>query len=278
MSDDSTRTPPGLDRVWAALRRQGYALTNDRAIGLSEKFRKDFRETYFNDSVLRHDSGDMPEDRKRARDVIHYEWRGDALDLKEHATITITDRADIPGQRDHSRVLLLDDPRGEKLVRALLSLVPAERREFDGTFGVNMFRTFTNVVSKLHRDYEQFVITYVLDRVGGGAETSLYERGDVTDDGTVPADAKPVLRHQLNPGEVIIFDDERFRHGATPLEAPADDSTRRDALVCTIDYHETYLAASASGCCGRVPRDHRPSRRSAGPRLGSWLAGPGFPG
>jgi 2OG-Fe dioxygenase len=246
VSDESTRTPLGLDRIWAALRRQGYALTNERAIGLPEKLRQDFRKKYFSDSVLRHDHGDWPIDRKRARDVIRYQWRDAHLDLREHGTITITDRADIPGRRDHSRVMLLSDPQAEVLVRTLLHLVPAEKRQPDGTFGVNLFRTFTNVVSKLHRDDEQFVITYVLSRVGCGAETSLYERGDVTEDGKAIANAKPVLRHQLNPGEIIIFDDERFRHGATPLEAPADESTRRDALVCTVDYYETYLAASAS--------------------------------
>ena len=246
MSDDSTRMPPGLDHVRAALRRHGYALTNDRAIGLSEEFRKDFRERYFKDGVLRHDPGDRPVDRERARDVIRYEWRGDDLDVEEYGTITITNRADIPGERDHSRVMLLDEPRGDQLVRALLSLVPVKKRQSDGTFGVNLFRTFTNVVSKLHRDDEQFVITYVLDRVGGGAETALYEPGDVTDDGKPIVDAEPVLRHQLNPGEIIIFDDERFRHGATPLEARAGEATRRDALVCTVDYRETYLAASGA--------------------------------
>lgn len=246
MSDEPTRTPPGLDHVWAALNRQGYALTDDRAIGLPDNFRKDFRETYFNDSVLRHDPGDLPVDRKRARDVIRYKWCGDDLDLTEHGTITITDRADIPGKRDHSRVMLLEDPRGEKLVRTLLSLMPANERERqpDSTFGVNLFRTFTNVVSKLHRDNEQYVITYMLGREGGGAETRLYERADVTDDGQSAADAKPVFRRQLNPGDIIIFDDERFRHGATPLKAAPGETTRRDALVCTIDYRETYLAAS----------------------------------
>jgi hypothetical protein len=244
VSDEPTRTPPGLDRVWAALNRQGYALTDDRAIGLADDFRKNFREKYFNDGVLHHDPGDFPVDRKRARDVIRYRWRGDDLGLTEHGTITITDRADIPGERDHSRVMLLEDPRGQELVRTLLSLVPASKRQPEGTFGVNLFRTFTNVVSKLHRDDEQYVVTYVLDRDGGGAETRLYERADVTHDGQPLADAKPVLSHQLNPGEIIIFDDERFRHGATPLEAVPGETTRRDALVCTVDYRETYLAAS----------------------------------
>ena len=246
MSDEPTRTPPGLDRAWAALNRQGYALTDDRAIGLPDNFRKDFREKYFNDTVLRHDPGDWPVDRKRARDVIRYTWRGDDLDLTEYETTTITDRADIPGKRDHSRVMLLEDPRGEQLARTLLSLLPSRERELqpDSTFGVNLFRTFTNVVSKLHQDKEKYVITYVLDREGGGAETRLYERADVTDEGQPKAGAQPALCHQLNPGEIIIFDDERFRHGATPLEAARGEITRRDALVCTVDYRKTYLAAS----------------------------------
>jgi 2OG-Fe dioxygenase len=244
VSDEPNRTPPGLDRVWAALDRQGYALTDDRAIGLPDTFRKGFRETYFNDTVLRHDPGDLPVDRKRARDVVRYEWRGDDVRLTEHGTITITDRADIPGSRDHSRIMLLENQCGKELVRRLLSLVPAARRQSEGTFGVNLFQTFSNVVSKLHRDDEQYVITYVLDREGDGAVTDLYESADVTGDGQPATGAKPVLRHQLNPGEIIIFDDERFRHGATKLKAAPGESTRRDALVCTVDYPGTYLATS----------------------------------
>jgi hypothetical protein len=244
VSDEPTRTPPDLDHVWAALTLHGFALTNDRAIGLPENFRASFRETYFNDATLRHDRGDRPVDRKRARDVIRYRWRGDELDVTEHETITITDRAEIPGPRDHSRVRLLEDSRGEDLIRTLLRLVPAGERQSDGTFGVNLFRTFTNVVSKLHRDDEQYVITYVLDHKGDGAETRLYESADVADDGQPNEGAKPVLRHQLNPGEIIIFDDERFRHDATPLETGPGETTMRDALVCTVDYRQTYLVAS----------------------------------
>jgi hypothetical protein len=251
------------------MRRHGYALTNDRAIGLPENFRESFRATYFNDSVLRQDVGDRPIDRKRARDVIRYKWRNADLVLKEHGTITITDRADIPGKRDHSRVELLSNPQAKDMVRAFLELVPPGQRQSDGTFGVNLFQTFTNVVSKLHRDDEQFVITYVLDRVGGGAETSLYERDDVTEDGKAIADAKPVLRRQLNPGEIIIFDDERFRHGATPLETPTGEATRRDALVCTVDYRETYLAARGLTLVVRL------AMRSIGGPVALWLHGLG---
>ena len=241
MSDDATRTPPGLDHVWAALRRQGHALTNDRAIGLPDELRQDFRETYFSDSVLRHDAGDLPIDRKRARDVIRYQWRDADLDLREHGTITITDRADIPGKRDHTRVMLLDNPQATELVRTLLHLVPAENRQSDGTFGVNLFRTFTDVVTRPHHDHEEFIILYVLGRAGGGAESRLYHPADIPDAGQ--PSAKPIFRRALDPGELLIFEDRLFKHDATPLEAPPGGTAMRDVLVCTVDYRETYLAA-----------------------------------
>lgn len=243
MSDEPTRTPPGLNNAWADLKLHGYALTNDRAMGLSEKFRESFRDTYFNDSVLRRDPGDRPADRKRARDVIRYQWRDDGLHLQEHDTITITDRSGIAGKRDHKRVRLLNDPQAARLVRAFLILVPPRKRQADGTFDVNLFRTFTNIVSGPHCDNEQFCLIYLLDRVGGGAETYLYKSGDVPDRGEPTA--KPIFRHQLNPGEIIIFEDKRFKHGATPLEAPPGETAMRDAVVCTIDYRETYLAGTS---------------------------------
>ena len=243
MSDESTGTPPDLDNVWAALDRQGYALTDDRAIGLPEQARKYFRETYFNDSTLRCDAGDRPANRRRARDVIRYQWRDSHLDVQEHDTITITDRGDMAGKRDHQRVLILDDPQGGDLVRALLALVPPHRREPDGTFGVNLFRTFTDVVTRPHNDLEPYCVFYVLERVGGGAETYLYRAEDVTEQGEPTAE--PVLRHQLNPGEIIIFDDRLFTHGATPLEPPVGGTAVRDALICTVDHPQTYLGAAA---------------------------------
>ena len=55
--------------------------------------------------------------------------------------------------------------------------------------------------------------------------------------------AEPVLQQQLNPGDIIIFDDKRFRHGATPLVGSRRRAAQRDALVCTVDYPATYLEA-----------------------------------
>jgi len=199
VSDDSSRTPSiGFGNAWAALADQGYVLTDDKMIGLPNKFRQGFLDKYFNDDTLRHDDGDWPVDRKRARDVVGYEWRDGRLHLREHDTITLTDRAGIPGKREHKRVWLLDDPQADTFVRTFLSLVPPDRRRSGGTFGINLFRTFTDVVTKPHHDDEEFIMLYVLNRIGDGAESYLYRPGDVTEAGEPTAD--PVRRHQLNPG------------------------------------------------------------------------------
>jgi hypothetical protein len=241
VSDDPNGNRPSLDRVWAALTGQGYILTTEEEIGLPAKFRDNFRQTYFTDAHIRHDPGDRPADRKRARDVIRYWWRDGDLRLKEHDTIAITDRADIPGRREHSRVRLLEDPQAEEFIRTLLCLTPPSRRRETGTFGINLFRTFTDVVTKPHRDNEELIILYVLDRQGEGAESYLYNSEDVSSEGKPTGD--PVLERQLNPGDILIFDDARFMHGATPLEALPGGTPMRDVLVCTVDYPDTYLAA-----------------------------------
>jgi hypothetical protein len=214
----------------------------EREAGLPVNFRRDFLRKYFDDGVMRYDPGDFPVDRTRARDVIWYQWRDGDLDLREFEKITITDRADIPGAREHARVMLLQDPEGERLVRIFLGLVPPEWRQQGGTFGVNLFRTRSDVVSKPHHDNEQFVILYVLDRIGGGAESYLYNAGDVTAEGL--ASAGPVFKHQLSPGEILIFRDDLFKHGASALEPFSEEPPHRDVLVCTVDKKETYPAVS----------------------------------
>jgi hypothetical protein len=221
--------------VWDGLNKIGYALTTDESIGLPPKYSVNFRNSYFTDSILRRDEGDWPIDRKRARDVIHYQWDDDGqLVLREHDSITLVDRADIEGVRDHARVRLLDDPEGRNLVARLLSLVPPERRRAHCTFGVNLFRTFTDVVTKPHKDDEEFIIIYVLNRDGDGAETRLYDAK------TEPGCSEPVLTQQLNPGDLIIFEDNLFFHEATPLISPPGGTAMRDALICTVDYQGSY--------------------------------------
>ena len=171
--------------------------------------------------------------------MIRYQWHDDDLSLERHDSITITNRAGIPGKREHARVELLKDDQAVAFIRALLWLVPPDQREPEGTFGVNLFRTFTNVVTRPHHDNERFIIIYVVERIGDGARTHLYHPDQVAADGSVNGPA--VLEHQLNPGDFIIFDDKRYKHDASPLISPAGGSAMRDALVCTVDHPGTYL-------------------------------------
>ena len=122
--------------------------------------------------------------------------------------------------------------------------MPEDRRQPRGTFGINLFRTHTDVVTKPHRDDEEFIILYVLDRIGDGAESYLYEN-----DGQGPGIAEyaePILCKQLNSGDLMIFEDKQFKHGATPLTPPHGGRAARDVLVCTVDHHTTYLERAGS--------------------------------
>lgn len=236
-------TPPAIDRAHKHLTEYSYAVTSDQEIGLPVGFNVDFSRKYFQDGIIRHDEGDWPIDRKRARDVVRYWWHDDKIRLEEHETISITDRSEIKGTRLHARVELLADPQAKALISTFLELIPPDRRQSNGTFGINLFSTFTNVVTKPHHDDGEFILVYVLDRVGDGAETYLYEPDCVLDDGSL-LDG-PLFKHQLQPGELILFDDKRFKHGATPLVDPPGGRARRDALVCTVDHKTTYLKKPA---------------------------------
>jgi hypothetical protein len=227
-------------RVHSEISERGYAITSEWDIGLPEKCGWEFRESYFNSGELRHDPGDFPVDRERARDVIKYRWHGDELTLEEYDTIVIHDRSGIKGDRIHKRIELLQDPAARQLIETFIRMVPEDRRQPEGTFGVNMFRTHTDVVTKPHQDDEEFIFLYVLDRDGDGAVSYLYDN-DGTGRPGVTDDAEPLMWQQLNPGELMVFEDARFKHGATPLVPPKTGQAKRDVLVCTIDYPSTYL-------------------------------------
>jgi 2-oxoglutarate-Fe(II)-dependent dioxygenase family protein len=223
---------PAVQQVRERIFVHGFAKATDRQVGLPGDFSERLAETYFNDSVLRSDVPDLPVDRKRARDVIYYERDGSRLHLSENEDILIKNRGDIPGERRHSRVLLLQDDYARAWVTACLSLIPAVSRRDRGTFGVNLFRTYTNVVTRPHKDNEEFIIIYVLKKIGSGAKSYLYSSDNPE---------KRIFFETLQPGEILIFKDSDFLHGATPLKPPAGQSAQRDALVCTVDYPTTYL-------------------------------------
>jgi len=239
LADTSAPKPASeLRRVHRSVTKHGFALTTESDIGLPVKCGKNLQGSYFDSGLLKHDDGDKPDDRERARDVIYYEWNDSELSLEEYETIAIWDRSEIEGERIHTRIELLQDPQAKELIETFLSLVPEDRRRPRGTFGVNLFRTHTDVVSKPHQDEEEFIILYVLDREGDGAESYLYKYDEQAGAGE---DGEQVLRQQLNPGELMIFEDRRFKHGATPLTPPPGGRAKRDVLVCTVDFPTTYL-------------------------------------
>jgi hypothetical protein len=224
-----------IERIRENLLIHGYATADDTMLGFPADFRDKLTWAYFNDEVLHSDIPDIPVDRKRARDVIYYEWHNSRQHLSEYEHITIKNRGNIPGERKHSRVLLLEDDYARNFIQACLSLIPTGRRHDRGTFGVNLFRTFTQVVTRPHQDNEEYIIIYVVGKIGTGAESYLY-RADDPD--------KLVFSAALHPGEMLIFKDDLFLHGATPLVPPDGQRAQRDALVCTVDYPSTYLAGA----------------------------------
>ena len=217
----------------------GFALTTEWDIGLPAKCGKNLRETYFDGGQLRHDDGDRPHDRERARDVILYEWNDGKLNLEEYETIAIWDRSEIKGERIHQRIELLNDRQAQDLIETFISLVPEDRRQQRGTFGVNLFRTYTDVVTKPHQDKEEFIFLYVLDREGDGAVSYLYAHDEQKSG--IDEVGEQVFRKQLNAGDLMIFEDRLFKHGATPLIPPPGGRAKRDVLVCTVDFPTTYL-------------------------------------
>ena len=240
MSDDSAPLDsPDFSYAWKALANHGYAIIQDWTLGVSDDSRGRFHQRYFNDDMLRRDEGDWPADRERSRDVIRYTRSGSQLDLREHETITISDRAGIQGDREHKRVEILADPEARSLVETLLNLVPPDRRQREGTLGVNFFRTYTDVVTRPHHDDEEYIFLYMMHRDGGGAESYLYRDYEPFTGG--PPDEPALDHYQLNPGELLIFEDRLFMHGATRLIPPPQGQAMRDLIVFTIDYETTYL-------------------------------------
>ncbi len=228
-----------LRRVHQDVTNHGFALTTEWDIGLPAKCGKNLRETYFDGGQLRHDDGDRPHDRERARDVILYEWNDGKLNLEEYETIAIWDRSEIKGERIHQRIELLNDRQAQDLIETFISLVPEDRRQQRGTFGVNLFRTYTDVVTKPHQDKEEFIFLYVLDREGDGAVSYLYAHDEQKSG--IDEVGEQVFRKQLNAGDLMIFEDRLFKHGATPLIPPPGGRAKRDVLVCTVDFPTTYL-------------------------------------
>lgn len=205
MSQESLRGREILpfEDMWSRLRRDGYVVTADQRseVGFDSQFREHVLEKYFNSGQLQLESYDIfPPDRERARDLVRYSWSDKGVHLEEYGNAAIGNRSYSATVREYPHVELLRDPMFVKWITQALTAIPPERRQAEGTFGINLFRTHSDVVSGPHQDDEEFVTVYVVGKHGGGAETSLYEIDSTT----------PFYSTILSPGERIVFDDQRF--------------------------------------------------------------------
>lgn len=215
------------------MREQGYVIVTEEDLGLPG-FRHAVLEHAYRPDVLIPEpdvAGPVP-DRYRIKDMIHYTWNGDGLLLAE----TGDDRFARLGTGTHIRPARrfhwLQIPGAFAMTCQMLRLVPPEMRHPSGTFGVHAIRSFNDVVSGPHQDGFEYGVTYVLDRAGDGAVSYLYRSSD-----------SKILDHQLQPGEILLFRDAAFLHGATALEG--DPATRhRDALIIQFDAPEDLEAAA----------------------------------
>jgi hypothetical protein len=231
----------------AALLAHGYAYTSDQSLALGRLRRRIYREL-FAPNKLRHYPGDTPSDRLRGpRDVVMYDRGkprmgvGDHLEypavrLEPYDTIVLRDRDYHPGERIYHRQSLLDNERpGTRSLfydffGALIDLVSPKHCPRLSTIGVNPFMTQGQITTRVHQDGELFVFVWVLNKRGTGGATRLHA-----------LDSDDVLAYfELDPGDILAFRDDLFRHSTTPVVPLSHQQPRRAALVCTLNQPETY--------------------------------------
>lgn len=204
--------PGTLQRVHEDLESRGYAIATSKALGLPAEA----------DVIAALSPSLAPDPRgpgkEHARDVIRFgRVEGCWPSLTECASIAHG------GTDDFSRFRLLEAPqaridpyRSVPLANALLSLIPLDLRRESGSLSADYFRYSPGAGSSAHQDkFGDMVIIWVLDRNGSGAESFL-----------TTLDGKDVMRGPLAAGTVLVFRDEMFLHGVTPLA-----SGHRDVLI-----------------------------------------------
>jgi hypothetical protein len=217
---------PSIKKAQLDLIEHGYAIISETDIDGMAKTRQHMM-IYFSRNILKRPGNDTPPDRERARDVILYEWHPSLGSVRLVESNDVVVRRPNGDRDEYARVRLLESPIGYQFAATILSLIPACWRQRSGALGVNFLRTFTDVVTKPHQERSgQFIGIWVIDKVGEGAETYLY-------DYFTPG--RLVLKRLLRPGDLIILNDELFLHGAAPLE-PVDGRAQRDALNFTIHF------------------------------------------
>lgn len=221
-----------LTRIRQDLRTRFFTVFSEDVMGL-RGLRLDILDRCYPEDVLAPvpDARGPVKDRYRAKDFCVYRRFGDKIELTP-AKPDLMQLGDGRDARPVAHVSFCTPYAG--LIEALLHLIPPEAQHPQGTWGVHTFRSFSNVVNSPHQDGFEYGGVYCLDLVGGGANSYL-----------IPIAGGPrPLEHQLQPGEILLFKDSKFLHGATPLEG---NEPRRDALVLQFDAPEDLEAARKGG-------------------------------
>jgi 2-oxoglutarate-Fe(II)-dependent dioxygenase family protein len=146
-----------------------------------------------------------------ARDVLAY----DGTSLSEAGSIAFTTEAGAVVD-DFSRFRLLGPAFGAHVAGTVLALGGTE----PAALSADYFRYSDGAESAAHRDgFASYVVIWVLGRFGAGGESFLIQHG------------REVLTRALQPGEVLIFRDELFLHGARAMRGTG---AWRDVLILSI--------------------------------------------
>ena len=193
--------------VHASLLERGWAIASARLLGLPDEC-----------EVIDALSPALAPDPRgpgklHARDVVRYDRGCDkpAADVYSLESIAHTDGTD-----DYPRFEIIEDRRTFQIPGRILELVPHDMRRFAGRMSADYFRYSPGTRSDAHQDkFGDIVVIWVLARNGGGAESFL-----------TTLEGKDVLRGPIAAGQVLVFRDEMFLHGVTPLA-----SGERDVLI-----------------------------------------------
>jgi hypothetical protein len=217
------------------LRDQGFTLTSEDEIGLPGLHDRVLA-LFFSDAVLppASDVGGSPKNRYQRKDLMHYRWRDAWVTVRS----TSDDRYARVGPHQAPRFHWLTVQGGLELAIALLSLVPPEQRNREGTIGMHCFRSSSKAAVPPQVGVFDVGGVYFVSRSGSGAYSYLCD---------LRKGGAEVLRRQLVPGEILLFRQRfagqslQFMHGVTSLEG---DGPQCDTVVVQIDAPEDLAAAA----------------------------------
>ncbi len=199
--------PGTLGRVHEALLGCGWIVVSASARGLPDE----------RDVVAALEPALVPDPRGpgklHARDVVRYD-RGPGKPVSD--VYECESVAHVDGTDDYSRFELAEDGRTLGIGGRILELAPPPMRRVHGRMSADYFRYSPGTRSDAHQDkFGDLVVIWVLARNGGGAESFL-----------TTLEGKDVLRGPIAAGQVLVFRDDMFLHGLTPLT-----SGERGALI-----------------------------------------------